>query len=371
MALGPERLLLTALAAADLHAEPPIHLQHVPQKVLAFTWHQAPVRLYLNASTSLPTAVDITRPHPFSIFWNLWGDVTTRIYYSFWALEPGGLRYPKQWDIWRNGQPARTLLIDTLALNPPPPDQQPVITPAERKAFGKHGTIDAFPLHGKPEQLAPGILLLPGPWNTTLVAQSDGIVVLEAPISSGYSRQVIKKAGQLFPHRPIKAVITTSSSWPHIGGVREYVAGQIPLYVLDLNVPLIRQVLDAPHTMRPDALARHPQKPQLHAVSSRTVIGTGANRIVLYPARGDEGERMMFAYFPEHRLLYASDMVQPRPDGGFAFPEYLFEVAHVVAREKLRVDHVFAMHTPHPLPWMAVKKAIRQAVASADKRSHS
>lgn len=365
MALGPERVLLTALAASDLHAEPVTHLQHVPQKVLAFTWHKAPVHLFLNAHTALPTAVEITRPHPCNIFWNLWGDVTTRIYYSFWSLEAGGLRYPMQWDVWRNGQHASTRFIDKLALNPPPSNKSPTITEAERKAFQRQGTIDQLPLRGKAETIAPGIVLLPGSWNTTLVAQSDGIVVLEAPISSGYSHKVIEEAKRLFPDRPIKAVVTTSSSWPHVGGLREYVAERIPLYVLDWNVPLVQQVLDAPHKMRPDALARHPQDPHLHAVSTRTVIGSGSNRIVLYPARSDEGERMMFAYFPNHKLLYASDMVQPMPKGGLAFPEYLYEVAHVVARERLKVDRVFAMHTPHPLPWETIRHAIAKAVAPA------
>lgn len=366
MALGPERMLLTALAAADLHAEATVTLQHVPQKVLAFTWHEAPVRLFLNAWTALPTAVEITRPHPYDFFWNPWGDVTTRIYYSFWSLQPGGLRYPMQSDVWRNGQHASTRFIGKLVLNPPPSGKSPVITAAQRKAFHQQNMVDQYPLRDKMETIAPGIVLLPGPWNTTLVAQADGIVVLEAPISSGYSRKVIEKAKQLFPDRPIKAVVTTSNSWPHVGGIREYVAQRVPLYALDWNVPLVRQVLDAPHAMRPDTLAEHPQAPRLHSVSAKTVIGTGPDRMVLYPVRGDAGERMMFAYFPGRKLLYASDMVQPMPKGGFAFPEYLVEVAHVVAREGLEVDRVFAMHASDPVPWKSIGDAIAKAKAASD-----
>lgn len=365
LALGPERMLLTARAAADLHAEPLEYLQDVPQQVVAFTWHNADVRLYLNAYTSLPTAVEITRPHPYDVFWNVWGDVTTRIYYSFWMLKAGGLRYPKQWDVWRNGQPVQTWLLDKLELNPAPVPKLSV-SARERKAFERRGTIDATPLGGSARTLAPGIVMLPGAWNTTVVAQDDGIVILEAPISSGYSAAVLKAAQRRYPRLPVKAVVTTSDAWPHVGGLREYVARGIPLYALDLNVPLIEKILTAPHTMRPDDLARTPRAPQFHVVSARTAIGSGDNRIVLYPVHGEAGERMMVAYFPRRRLLYTSDLVQPTSGGRLAFPEYLDEVAKLVAREGLRVERVFGMHTPQALPWNAVVQAI--AAASADKQ---
>lgn len=358
MALGPERVLLTALAAKDIHVEPLVYLQDVPQQVLAFTWRKAPVRLYLNAYTSLPTMVQITRPHPYDVFWNLWGDVTTRIYYSFWTLKADGLRYPRQWDIWRNGRPERTLLVNELEVNPPP--VKPVsISAAEKRAFARKGAIDNYPMGDHAQKVAPGIVLIPGPWNTSLIVQPDGIIILEAPISSGYSAAVVTAAEKRFPSRRIKAVVTTSNAWPHVGGIREYVARGVPLYVLDLNVPFIEQVLIAPHTMRPDTLAEHPHAPRLHVVSAKTVIGSGANRIELYPVRGEAGERMMLAYFPERHLLYASDLVQPKSDGGFAFPEYLREVTKAVSSYGLRVDKVFGMHTAHVLRWQAIQKAAR------------
>ena len=98
---------------------------------------------------------------------------------------------------------------------------------ASKKAFAARAsrTTDAWPFPGQAgQELVSGVVLIPGAWNTTLVRQSDGIVVIEAPISSGYSVQAIAEANKRFPGIPIKAVITTSDAWPHIGGVREYVA---------------------------------------------------------------------------------------------------------------------------------------------------
>ena len=86
MELGPERILLTALAASDLRLEPDTVLQSVPQRVVAFTWKAVPVRLFLNRYTSLPTVVEWKSAYPSDTFWSAWGDVTTRIYYSLWWL---------------------------------------------------------------------------------------------------------------------------------------------------------------------------------------------------------------------------------------------------------------------------------------------
>ena len=43
--LGPERLLLTAEAASDLHFEPAETLRSTPHAVVAFGWNGAPVKI--------------------------------------------------------------------------------------------------------------------------------------------------------------------------------------------------------------------------------------------------------------------------------------------------------------------------------------
>ena len=116
--LCPERVLLTASAAPDLHLESDTMLQSVPNRVVAFTWKGSPVRLFLNAYTSLPTAVEWKRAYPGDTFWGTWGEVTTRVYYSLWWLYPGGIHYPRQWDTFRNNLPERVVTISDLDLNP-------------------------------------------------------------------------------------------------------------------------------------------------------------------------------------------------------------------------------------------------------------
>ncbi len=345
-------------------------VQDVPHHCVAFTWNGAPVRVFLNANTGLPTAVDVTRAMPGDFFWGIWGDFTTRTYYSFWTLEAGGIRYPRQWDIERNGKPFRTVTVTKLDIDSRMSDADFAITEETRAAFAKRSTqkIADLPL-GRPDrparEIAPGFVTVPGPWNVALIRQDDGIVILEAPISSGYSAKVIAEAEKRFPGMKIKAAISTSDAWPHLGGVREYAARGIPLYVLDVNQPIIRQVLAARFATEPDTLAKQPRKADLRIVSGRLTLGTGPNRLDLMPIRSETGERMLMVYAPEHRLLYGSDLIQGSPNGKFFMPQYLSEVADAVTREKLVVDRVFAMHS-EAIEWQRIIEAVAEASKSKE-----
>ncbi len=340
----------------------------MPQNVIAFNLDGAPVRLYLNAYTHLPTAVDYSGPAARGEYWAFLGDVTQRTYYSLWWLAKGGIHLPMQWNIESNGLPDRMLVIKKLQIDEPFPNTELTIPQEVRAKFNPNAparNLDSIPLglNGQPaKELAPGIVFIPGRWNVTLVKQDDGIVILEAPISSGYSAKVIAEAHRRFPAQPIKAVITTSDSWPHLAGIREYAAQGIPIFALDLNRPILERVLAMPYTSRPDAQQRAPRKPDFHLVHGKTTLSDGKNRVEIYPIRGETSERQMMVYFPEHHLLYGSDPFQQNEDGSFLFPQTVTELMDAVAREHLDVHEFFMMHIG-PTPWPDLEKAVKAAEA--------
>src|SRR4029450_7410176 len=154
-------------------------------------------------------------------------DVCRRVSSAFWDLRPGGLFYPIQWDIERGGRPWRALTITKLEPGFAPSGDAYSIPDSQKEAFTKRDVpLDDLPL-GNPKrpavELAPGVVVIPGSWSMALVRQPDVVVVLEAPISSGYSARVIDEAKRRFPDVPVKAIVTTSDSWPDFGGIREYV----------------------------------------------------------------------------------------------------------------------------------------------------
>src|SRR2546423_585154 len=114
LAMSPERVFLTALEAENLSMDKDTLLHAIPDHVLRFTWRNHPVRLFLNGYTSLPTAVQITRPRPASFFWYPWGDISTVFFFGGWTLEPGGLHYPRLLTVESNHLPDYVWHVDRI-----------------------------------------------------------------------------------------------------------------------------------------------------------------------------------------------------------------------------------------------------------------
>jgi len=356
-ALDPLRLLLTAEAASDLHYEAPEVLRSTAHAVLAFRWNGLPIRVLLNAYNHLPDALESTRT--FQDFWFAWGDVRQRIYFDNWQLVQGVV-FPTNRVEERNGVLWKSSQLLDVSFNPTPDDAAFVIDAAvAAKSTQSLGWNRTFRDSDRVE-LAPGVELFKGAWNATLIKHDDGVLVLEAPIAPSYAQGVFARARSEYPGLPIKGVLSTSDSWPHIAGVREAVAEKIPVYALDLNRPLLDRLVAAPHMQHPDALQNDPQRPHWIEIAGKLEVGKGANRVVLYPLRGASTERQYMVYFPEHKLLYASDTLALNPDQSLYDPELMHEVVQAVEREHLRVDRVFAMHQG-PTPWRDVVRLVQKA----------
>ncbi len=327
--------------------------------VLAFTFAGARVRLFLNVPSFLPKAVEMTRARPYDVFWAPWGDVTQRVTFGLWTLEPEGVLYPRLWAFSTGDQPDGTVEVTRVRINPtvvasdfdiPAAARQQLIADRRPVAEVPFGTPQR-PAH----ELAPGIVQVPGSWNVVEIKQDDGIVMIEGPISSNYSVKAIADARQRFGNAPIKAVISTSDSWPHIGGLREYAAREVPIYALDLNVPILNRLFAARYESSPDALMKRPRKPTIHVVAGRTIVGSGPNQLVIYPLRTPSGERQMMVYWPARQLLYTSDLFTIR-DAFVFLPQQVAEATQAVAREGLQVATAFGMHYDLT-PWSTVVKS--------------
>jgi hypothetical protein len=358
LALGPMRLLLSAYGAADLHFETPQRVRSTLHPVLAFNWQGLPMRVMINPFNHLPDAVETVAV--FYDHWYQWGDVRQRIYWDNWQTTHG-LRYPTNQVEERNGILWESRQVLKVDLNPAI-DAAAFKLDAQIAQKGLESKGWERPFKGdKGMTLAPGITLFPGSWNATVVKQDDGIVLLESPLSGTYMAGVIDKAKAQSPGLPLKAVLSTSDSWPHVGGVRQVVALGLPVYILDLNKPLLDRLVASPRHLHPDLLAQAARQPKWRIVSQKVQVGTGPNRMELYPLRGAATERQYMVYFPEHHLLYASDTLALNADGSLYAPELMREVMDAVKRENLAVTTVFAMHQ-EPVPWAQVAPLVERAL---------
>jgi hypothetical protein len=364
---GPERVLLTAEQASDLHELADVNLHGTPYHVLAFTWHGVSCTLTINARTNLPWSITWTRAYPYYIFYNVWGDVTSTLTFNEWSLEPNGVRYPREWTYERVGLPDQQLSIIALSFNQVSDADLTLPSDLVSAHAGKLRPIDAIPFPATAPALttlAPGVVLAKGSWNVGFVRQSDGVVVIEAPISPAYARQAFAFARSHFG-LPVKAVITTSDSWPHLAGVRQAVAEGIPVYALDLNRPILQRLLAAPHTQRPDDLARSPRSAHFIWVSSPMTLGSGENALRIIPYRTATAERQMMIDVQQQHLLYTSDLFAPddvADDGtikSWFTPQYLSEAISVARKYDLQPQTIWGMHYG-PVPYASIVDAVRR-----------
>jgi len=362
--LAPERLLLVARDAADLARAPDVKVHGIAQRVVTFGWRGRRARLLIDSGDYVPTSLELSADDPFGI----WGLVTRTTWYSLWTLLPGGVRYPLQVDRDWNGVMQASATIAKIAVNPSIDDAVFSIPAETKRAFASQPSVSGIPAlaldASRTRDVAPGVVQYAGSWNVGVVRQPDGLVIVEAPIGSRYSAQVLDETAKRFPGVPVKAVVTTSDAWPHLGGVREYVARGISVYALDLNQPILQRLLKADYTSHPDALAKTPAQGKFVWVGGKAVVGSGDTRIELYPMRGENGERMMAAYLPALKLLYSSDEIMRDRSGAFFMPEFLLEVRDLVRRERLAVDRVFGVHIG-VIPWSEIEAAIASASAPA------
>jgi hypothetical protein len=351
-ALSPERLLLSALDAGDAHIAPDAALGGMLQHVVAFTLDGAPVRLYFDPASRLPTAWEYTGPLAQSGTAALLGDAVLRMRYSSWSLTAEGIHFPLQWNVEVDGQPDHMLRLHDLQLNPRLNESELTISPDVREAFERQppaataGAALLASIQVPFREIAPGVLWsgdLSGTPGVLLIHQDGGVIVVDAPLSSAYSKQIITEARRRFPGAPIKAVVSISGRWAAVAGLREYVAEGIPIYALAANRPLLERVLATPHTHTPDRLTRQPVKPLFHwltgSETGAVLLGIGENRLHLCPIRGVSTADRMMVYLPVYRLLYASVAEAAGPLGGHDL-EVWSEIANMVTHYALEVDQL-------------------------------
>lgn len=350
--LSPEYIITSAKLGHAKYLKDSL-VEGVPHSIISFTWKQFPVRLFVNLNSYLPGRIEIIRHYIDDVPY-LWGDIKKIIQYSFWELVDKKVHYPFQKDIFIGGKHWQSFTLDSVKLDLPVSTDSLSIPDSAKISLQK--SYKALNPFNEPEveskEIYNGIHFIQGKsgqlgsYNCSFINTNSGIIVLEAPVTSGYSKSVINEIKRLYPDKKIAGVITTSDAWPHVGGIREYVAQKIPVYLLDLNVTLINKLLKANYYTNTDSYQLRKIPADLRKILMKTVIGSGDERIEIYPVRTETGERMMMVYFPKYKLLYTSDLIQSAKKLSPMLLQYLSEIDGAVKREKLDPETVFGMHLP-------------------------
>ena len=260
----------------------------------------------------------------------------------------GGVKFPMHIVQRQGGHPIFDLTVTTVKVN----------TPVTIQAAQGRGAAAAPPAAAAGaaapipvEKLGEGVYLILGGYACLAIEFKDHIVVIEGPQSEARGKAVIAEAKKLIPNKPIRYVVNTHAHIDHSSGLRAVVAEGATIITHQANKSYLEKVLNAPHTLVPDALSSSKNKPKLETASDRKVL-TDGNQVVELHHMKDFGhhEGMLLVYLPKQKILYEADAYNPPaqpPTGPSAvISPYNLSLLDNVARLKLDVERVIPVHYP-------------------------
>ncbi|QTD38070.1 hypothetical protein JL193_01830 [Polaribacter batillariae] len=348
----PIAILLKAKASNDLKKEKNnSSIQGETYYNLSFTKNNVNIRISINSKTGLLFQAEIETYLPYENFFSPFGNFTTTVKYSLYHYHQKGIRYPYQWDIYRLGNKWRSITCDSVSF----------LKTVDNEIFKAEKDIQQRPpviqQKGNFEYLKnefDNVYTLLGPWFVQLVINQNDILIIEAPISSSYSYSIVDYLKETYPDKTIKGVVIASDAYPHIGGVREYVANGIPIVTHPNNKSLLEKIINATYTSHPDKLSKNPKAPIYNFVTDKMNFG---KNVTIYPINGSAGSKMLMVHSKKDNWLYTADLIQKTQEG-FFMPQYLTEVKDAVNKNKLEVSRVFGMHL-QPVFWSEVQEYLK------------
>jgi hypothetical protein len=356
-ALDPRLVVHAWSSASDVRTLGRCSYRDYPRIVLERAGLYGPERLFVDPKTGFVVKLDRIEPH------YLWGDVHVEYVYTTWLLygaaSPGhGFLMPTTAVRVVNGENEVTRSL--VRFTPVATDSAPALTMPDS---GRVSTVPVLPfLRPAPldtMRLGPSTFLLVNPgYNEIVSLIHDTIYVLDATQGEARARADSAWIGRLFPGRFPVAVVVTDLAWPHVSGVRFWVASGATVMSRDMSRAFLDSVVTYHWRLHPDKLESVHPRPKLLF----RAVGTPAKGrdIGFYPIDGIASEGALMVYLPRDSVLWGSDYVQTLD----APTLYAAEVYAAACRYGLTPSRIVAQHQ-QLADWSAFT-AVVQRLAIAD-----
>jgi hypothetical protein len=307
------------LTATDVRAAGRCQYRDYSRAVLVRHGLRGEERLFIDEKSGYPVKLDRIEPH------YLWGQVRTEFLYSTWQLVDG-VHLPGAAFRIDDGVPAISRVFATMQLAPR--DSVALRLPAG----GAMGfALAQFLVPSNPDtiRVSPTTYVLRNPgYAETVTLARDTVFVFDATQGDERGRHDAEWISALFPGKHPLVVVVTDLAWPHVAGVRYWVAQGATIVSHRAARSFLQGVVDRRWTLTPDALERTRAGHRLHFRAVTDSVSLGGGAILLFPIDGAASEVALAAFIRKDGFLWASDFIQTLS----APSQYLDEVWAAVQR---------------------------------------
>jgi len=259
-------------------------------------------RLFIDPQSGFPLKLDRTEPH------YLWGQVHVEFIWSIWQ-QHGTALVPTAAARVVDGFKEITRTVGNFEIIDRA--QAPDLTVPAGAEPGNPTPLFLQPVPPKKIDVGPNVFLSSNPGYTEAFALINGtIYVLDATQSGVRAQQDLDLVRAAFPGQHPIVLVVSDLAWPHIAGVRFWVAQGAKIVSHRTSKDFLERVVGRRWTLNPDLLEQRRKSAKFNfvPVDNELTLAAGKVRIIAIP--GTENEGAVMAFLTDERFLWACDCIQ-------------------------------------------------------------
>jgi glyoxylase-like metal-dependent hydrolase (beta-lactamase superfamily II) len=263
------------------------------------------------------------------------GDMLVTNIYSGYA-DMGGKQVPATIEQQRGGGGIFGVNVTGATINPANAAEL-LMVPAAPTGQPPGGAPPAAPAEVS-QELAPGIHLVTGSYQSLVMDFGDYVVVFEAGQPEATGEKVLAEAKRLFPGKEIRYVINSHPHSDHTGGLVPFVREGVAIITHQNNVEFLNMALSSPRTL----LGQPTLSPKFENITTWPyVIENGDMKLELHSVPNLHTDGMLVAVVPGV-VMFEADFTLPQP-GQKANP-FVIDLANYVKANNVDFDKYIAVH---------------------------
>jgi hypothetical protein len=345
--LNPWNVIADWAAAGDARFAGNDEYRDYPRIVLARVTPDGEQRLFVDPKTGFPLKLDFEEKH------YLWGQRHIEYVYTNWTLS-GDVMLPGSSFRLADGKTEISQTFGDVEIIAP--DTAPSLSLPEGPApAGVALPRFLQPLDLKVVQVGPNTYLLSNPGYTEAVIRiGNEVFLFDATQGEERGRKDAEAIARLFPGKLKVTVVVTDLAWPHIAGLRYWVASGATIVAHEAAREFLQSVLSRRWTLAPDLLEQRRKTTHLKFIGVDGPYRLAGGAISLHPIDGIGSEVALIGYLVSDRFLWASDYIQTVSQP----TSYASEVWRAVKRDGLTPERTAAEHLPLT-PWSKIEELQR------------